>query len=92
MRYAVIDESGRVVNVIEAPAGWSAPSGHRVHASDVASPGDTWDGQAVIPAAVPDVPEREPQEPRGSLLQRYQAAATAEEQLAILAEALGLEQ
>ena len=51
-RFAVINPSNIVVNVIEARAGFAVP-GHTVVASDVAGPGDTWDGTVFTKAGPP---------------------------------------
>ena len=53
-RYAVVDGSGNVVNVIVADPNYPAPSGYSLLPSDVASPGWKWSqaGGFVAPAAV----------------------------------------
>ena len=54
-RIAVIDSSGKVVNVIEVPNGWSGasgewqvPSGHTTQPAANAAPNDTWNGSAFV--------------------------------------------
>ena len=54
-RIAVIDSSGKVVNVIEVPSGWSGasgqwqvPAGHTTQPAANAAPNDTWNGSVFV--------------------------------------------
>ena len=49
---------GFVVNVIEIDDAsvWPVPNGHRLQASLVAGPGDTWNGTRFVPSAPPPPP------------------------------------
>ena len=66
MRFAHVDPSGRIVNVIEADdphmAEWVAPEGHTAIACPEHDIGDSWDGEkfehnpakfVVAPASIP---------------------------------------
>jgi len=58
-RIAVIDSSGKVVNVIEVPSGWSGasgewqvPAGHTTQPAANAAPNDSWNGSAFVKLVV----------------------------------------
>ena len=82
-RYAVIEKTtGKVTNVIEwnGTAAWTPPTGHVVRQSDIAGPGDTWDGSRFVrPVLTPATDERAVFE-----------AATVTDKLKMLAQRVGL--
>jgi hypothetical protein len=80
MRYAIID-SGKVVNTIEAPVGWTDPAGRVLVATDAASKGDSYDGTSFTPAVKVVVPSRRDE---------YAALSTATARIAYIAWVLGL--
>jgi len=83
MRFAVVGSNNLVVNVIEAPRDWTV-DGYTLVASSTAGPNDTWDGRTFTPR--PEVL------PEPTLRERYVGAATTAQRLALLAEAVGLEE
>ena len=83
-RAVVRDSDGLVDNVIkyDTAGSWSAPTGYSL-LDIVASPGDTWNGSAVVPKTVVTVTH--------PLQTRYNAAGNDAARIAILAEAVGIE-
>ena len=79
MRFAVIKDS-LVVNVIEAPKGWTV-EGHVVVASDTAGPGDTYKDRNFTPEVKVVV---------ASLRDKYARATTNAQRQDILAKQAGL--
>jgi hypothetical protein len=80
-RYAVIDSANTVVNVIEAPSGWTI-AGKTLVASDTAQKRDTWDGSAFTTPVV-SVP--------ATLQEQYAALSTATARISFIAQQMGLE-
>ena len=62
-RIALVETAtGRVTNVIELEpesANWPTPAGHHLQVSEVAGPGDTWDGVKFVkpPEPLPSAPD-----------------------------------
>lgn len=84
-RYAVIDQTTKTVtNVVEIEAGatWAPPEGHVIRKSDIANPGDRWDGRKFVrPSPVPAEPtERD----------LYAAATSDKARLEVVARKLNL--
>ncbi len=82
MRNAVVNADNEVVNVIEAEADFDPGEGLRLVRSDKASPGEKYEGGKFI------APEGSALEPTPR--ERYAAATTQAQKLAILAEHAGL--
>ena len=82
MRYAIVD-NGKVVNVIEAPEGWSDPGRRSLVQSDTASKGDDYDGVTFT------TPAPAPKEPTPEQLE-YAEASTDPDRIALIAKHLGL--
>ena len=80
-RYAVIDGTNTVVNVIEAPSGWTIAD-HTLVTSDTAQKRDTWDGSAFTTPVV-----SRPQ----TAQEQYAALTTATARISFIAQQLGLE-
>jgi len=79
MRYAVINSANTVVNVIDAPEGWTVAD-HTLVASDTASKGDTWDGSVFTTPVVSSSP---------GLKEQYTALTNNTERISLMAENLG---
>ena len=82
MRYAVLNSNNEVKNVIEAEPDFKPGPGLRLIRSDTAGPGDLYSNRAF------ETPEGPPPDP--TTRERYFAANTDAERVAILAEHLGL--
>ena len=82
MRYAVLNNNDEVVNVIDAEPGFKPGLGLRLIISNTAGPGDLYANGTF------ETPESPPPEPTAR--ERYLAATTDTERLAVLAEHLGL--
>ena len=82
MRYAVLNSNNQVKNVIEAEPGFKPGPGLRLIRSDTAGPGDLYSNRTFT---TPDGPAPEP-----TTRERYLAANTDAERLAVLADHLGL--
>ena len=81
MRYAVINGANTVVNVIDAPEGWTVAD-HTLVASNTAQKRDTWDGSAFTTPVV-SVP--------ATLQEQYAALSTATARISFIAQQMGLE-
>ena len=81
MRFAVINTDNVVVNVIEAPEGWSLEN-YTLVESDTSSIGDNWDGEILIP---PEIVV-----PGPTLGEQYALLETDKEKIAFLAQHAGL--
>ena len=79
MRYAVI-ENNVVVNVIEAPEGWTI-SGKTLVASDTAQKRDTWNGSAFSTPVVEVLP---------TLQEQYAALTSDTDRILAIARHIGL--
>ena len=82
MRFAVLDKSGGVVNVIEAPEDWTPETGYTFRESIEASPGDRFEGDVLVRAEEVEHP--------ATIQEQYDAASTDSERIIILAKALNL--
>ena len=58
-RVAIIDDSNKVVNVVEVPSGWSGasgewqvPAGHTTQPAANAAPNDTWNGSEFVKTVI----------------------------------------
>lgn len=82
-RAVVRDSDGLVDNMIkyDTAGSWSVPTGYSLVDTE-ASPGDTWNGSAVVRKTVSVIAH--------PLQTRYNAAANDAARIAILAEAVGL--
>ena len=81
MRYAVINGANTVVNVIDAPEGWTVAD-HTLVASNTAQKRDTWDGSAFTTPVV-SVP--------ATLQAQYAALSNDAERISLIAQNLGFE-
>ncbi len=81
MRYAVINGANTVVNVIDAPEGWTVAD-HTLVASDTAQKKDTWDGSA-FDTPVVSVPV--------TLQAQYAALSNDAERISLMAQNLGFQ-
>lgn len=84
-RYAIIeDATKKVANIIELKDGakWSPPSGHTPVQSDIAGPGDTYDGSKFTPEVVVPVVNK--------LAEQLNSAATVDDLKVFLEKALKL--
>jgi hypothetical protein len=81
MRYAVINGANTVVNVIDAPEGWTVAD-HTLVASNTAQKRDTWDGSAFTTPVV-SVP--------ATLQAQYAALSNDAERISLMAQNLGFE-
>ena len=81
MRYAVINGANTVVNIIDAPEGWTVAD-HTLVASNTAQKRDTWDGSAFTTPVV-SVP--------ATLQAQYAALSNDAERISLIAQNLGFE-
>ena len=81
MRYAVINGANTVVNVIDAPEGWTVAD-HTLVASNTAQKRDTWDGSAFTTPVV-SVP--------ATLQAQYAALSNDAARISLMAQNLGFE-
>ena len=81
MTYAEINGANTVVNIIDAPEGWTVAD-HTLVASNTAQKRDTWDGSAFTTPVV-SVP--------ATLQEQYAALSTATARISFIAQQMGLE-